>query len=93
MSKFTTMLAQNPVLIADGATGTMLQRAGLEPGAAPERWNLENQDAIRDLHRGYLDAGSDMVLTNTFGGTRLRLERDGLGGQCRRCDAGPGDGR
>lgn len=78
MSKFATFLDQKPVLVADGATGTMLQKAGLPPGAAPERWNLENPDAVRALYRAYLDAGADMILTNTFGGTPARLERDGL---------------
>ncbi|MCU0519081.1 MAG: homocysteine S-methyltransferase family protein [Anaerolineae bacterium] len=78
MSKFRATLASHKVLIADGATGTTLQKAGLPPGTAPERWNLENQDAVRALHRGYIEAGSDMVLTNTFGGTSVRLRREGL---------------
>jgi len=78
MPKFTTFLNQKPVLVADGATGTMLQEAGLAPGAAPERLNLENPDAVRALYKAYIDAGADMILTNTFGGTPIRLERDGL---------------
>jgi 5-methyltetrahydrofolate--homocysteine methyltransferase len=76
-------LAQPGVLVADGATGTMLQRAGLPRGIAPERWNLENPQAIRDLHNSYIQAGADVILTNTFGGTHFRLERDGLAGQVR----------
>ena len=68
-------------LVADGATGTMLQKAGLPRGMAPERWNLENPGAIRELHNSYIKAGADVILTNTFGGTRFRLERDGLAGQ------------
>ncbi len=67
------------ILVADGATGTMLQDAGLPQGSAPERWNLENPDAVRALYRAYVDAGADIILTNTFGGTRIRLERDNLG--------------
>jgi 5-methyltetrahydrofolate--homocysteine methyltransferase len=78
MPKFHAYLESHPVLIADGATGTTLQKVGLPPGAAPERWNLERPDAVRALHRGYLDAGADMVLTNTFGGTAVRLKREGL---------------
>ncbi len=78
MSKFTTRLREKKVLVADGATGTMLQQAGLMPGSAPERWNLEQPDAIRALHQGYVDAGADLILTNTFGGSRVRLEREGL---------------
>ncbi len=78
MSRFRAALESHKVLIADGATGTTLQKAGLPAGTAPERWNLENPDAVRALHRGYIEAGSDMVLTNTFGGTSIRLKREGL---------------
>jgi 5-methyltetrahydrofolate--homocysteine methyltransferase len=78
MSRFQTFLAERDVLVADGATGTMLQKAGLPPGAAPERWNLENPDAVRALHRGYIEAGADLILTNTFGGSATRLKREGL---------------
>jgi methionine synthase I (cobalamin-dependent) len=81
MSKFKDHLSQNGILIADGATGTTLQQAGLPPGAAPERWNLENPDAVRTLHRQYIEAGANLILTNTFGGSRPRLEMEGLGAQ------------
>ncbi len=77
MSRFRAALASHKILIADGATGTTLQKAGLPAGTAPERWNLENPDAVRALHRGYIEAGADMVLTNTFGGTSVRLKREG----------------
>ncbi len=78
MSRFRAALESHKILIADGATGTTLQKAGLPAGTAPERWNLENPDAVRALHRGYIEAGADMVLTNTFGGTSVRLKREGL---------------
>ncbi|GAB4538086.1 MAG: betaine--homocysteine S-methyltransferase [Anaerolineae bacterium] len=81
MTKLKERLSQGRILIADGATGTTLQKAGLPSGAAPERWNLENPDAIRALHRGYVEAGADLILTNTFGGSRLRLEMEGLADQ------------
>lgn len=81
MSKLADRLAQPGILVADGATGTMLQQAGLPRGMAPERWNLENQTAVRALHKSYLDAGADVILTNSFGGTRYRLERDSLSEQ------------
>jgi len=58
--------------------GTMLQTAGLPPGASPEGWLLENSDSVRDVHRAYVEAGADLILTCTFGGTRRRLERKGL---------------
>jgi methionine synthase I (cobalamin-dependent) len=78
MSKFRDRLSTSGILVADGATGTMLQAAGLPRGCAPERWNLENPHAIIDLHRKYIDSGADIILTNTFGGTPIRLERDRL---------------
>ena len=79
MPDFKDRLSGPGVLVADGATGTMLQNAGLPQGAAPERWNLENPDGVRALYQAYIDAGSDIILTNTFGGSRIRLERDNLG--------------
>lgn len=78
MTQFLSALNQDQILIADGATGTQLLKAGLASGTAPESWNIDNPDAIRTLHRSYLDAGADIVLTNTFGATRLRLERHHL---------------
>jgi 5-methyltetrahydrofolate--homocysteine methyltransferase len=83
MLNLTERLTQPGVMVADGATGTMLQRAGLPRGMAPERWNLENPQAIRDLHTSYIQAGADVILTNTFGGTHFRLQRDGLARQVR----------
>lgn len=82
MPNFLTRLAKNKILIADGATGTQLQKAGLPVGAAPERWNLENPQAVREHYQAYVDAGSDIILTNTFGGSRIRLEREGLVEEC-----------
>jgi 5-methyltetrahydrofolate--homocysteine methyltransferase len=65
-------------LVGDGAMGTELQRAGLQPGEPGEGWNLERPDAVAAIHRAYLDAGSDVVLTNTFGANRWVLARYGL---------------
>ena len=67
-----------PVIVADGAMGTMLQVAGLPPGTPPEGWLLENAEAVRDVHRAYVDAGSELILTCTFGATRPRLRQSGL---------------
>lgn len=84
MTRFKERLSQERILIADGATGTMLQAAGLPPGVSPERWNLERPEAIRALHQAYVEAGADLILSNTFGGSRLRLEKAGLGGRVRK---------
>jgi len=76
-------LKQGGILIADGATGTFLMEAGLPAGSPPEAWNLEAPDRIRELHRSYIAAGSRVVLTNTFGGSRVKLAKAGYGGKTR----------
>ncbi len=73
MRDFTSRLKEGPVIVADGAMGTMLQQAGLPSGQSPEGWLLENSQAVYDVHRAYIESGSDMVLTCTFGGSRTRL--------------------
>jgi len=75
---FLAALRRGEILVADGATGTMLQSMGLEWGQAPEAWLLEQPDKIRALHRAYVEAGSDVILTCSFGGTHYRLGRHGL---------------
>jgi 5-methyltetrahydrofolate--homocysteine methyltransferase len=65
------------VLLGDGAMGTQLQFAGLEPGGCGEAWNVEHPEKILEIQRNYVDAGSDCLITNTFGGCRIMLERYG----------------
>jgi methionine synthase I (cobalamin-dependent) len=71
-------LRAGEVFLADGATGTMLHSQGMEDGRLPESWVLEHPDRIRALHQSYVEAGSNMVLTCTLGGTRFRLAHQGL---------------
>ena len=78
MTGFLRRLGNGPVLVADGAMGTLLQAAGLPPGTPGEAWVLERPEVIADVHRAYLEAGAELILTATFGGTRVRLERAGL---------------
>jgi 5-methyltetrahydrofolate--homocysteine methyltransferase len=68
------LLAEKGVLLADGATGTNLFSMGLEAGEAPELLNETAPDTITALHQGFVDAGADIILTNSFGGTRHRLK-------------------
>jgi 5-methyltetrahydrofolate--homocysteine methyltransferase len=74
---FLKRLKERP-LVGDGAMGTELSRRGMQPGQAPELWNLERPDAIRDVHQAYVDAGCEGIIANTFGANRLRLEAAGL---------------
>lgn len=75
---FLDRLATGETILADGAMGTMLQAAGLEKGRAPEELNVTHPEKVLAVHRGYLDAGSEMILTNSFGGNRFRLAKYGL---------------
>jgi 5-methyltetrahydrofolate--homocysteine methyltransferase len=74
---FMERLGAGEVLLSDGAWGTELQKMGLEAGACPEEWNVSHPEQVRRLVRSYLEAGADMVLTNSFGGNRFRLRRHG----------------
>jgi 5-methyltetrahydrofolate--homocysteine methyltransferase len=76
-------LQSGETLIADGATGTILMAAGLRAGTPPELWNVQRPEQILQLHRSYLDAGSQIILTNTFGGSRIKLATGGLGERTR----------
>ena len=75
------LLEEKEFLLADGATGTTLFAMGLETGDSPELWNTDFPDRVRALHDGFIAAGSDIVLTNTFGGTRHRLKLHQLEGR------------
>jgi methionine synthase I (cobalamin-dependent) len=72
---FLDRLDSGEIILADGAMGTMLQAAGLERGHAPEEWNLIQPEKVVAVHRGYIDAGSAMILTNSFGANRIRLAK------------------
>jgi 5-methyltetrahydrofolate--homocysteine methyltransferase len=78
MNSFLSMLLDEQPVITDGAWGTEVQALGLEIGACPDAWNLENPDAIKKVAKSYVDSGSRIILTNTFGSSRVMLERHGL---------------
>ncbi|MBK7710523.1 MAG: homocysteine S-methyltransferase family protein [Bacteroidales bacterium] len=69
----------NKVLLSDGALGTILQSKGLKPGECPELWNISHRSDVREIAESYLFAGSDIVTTNSFGGSRIKLSQYGLG--------------
>lgn len=76
--KLSRLLAERGILIADGATGTNYFDMGLASGEPPESWLLEHPERVADLHRRFVEAGSDIILTNSFGATRFRLKLHGL---------------
>lgn len=79
-NRFLELIARGEPVVADGGMGTMLMNAGLMFGDPPEHWNVlpDKQPHVRAIHRGYLDAGSQIILTNSFGGTAFRLKLHNL---------------
>ena len=69
------------VLILDGGAGTFLQARGLPAGYPPDLWSVERPNEVRRLHKAYVEAGADIIFTNTFGASRLRLQPHGWGGR------------
>src|SRR3984885_12475878 len=72
--RLTSLLAERPWLLADRATGSNLLERGWQSGDAPELWNSDHPERIAQLHRAFGEAGADILLTNSFGGTRHRLK-------------------
>ncbi|TAL30390.1 MAG: 5-methyltetrahydrofolate--homocysteine methyltransferase [Spirochaetes bacterium] len=83
VERFLGRLSDSPPLILDGATGTIIMKALPGFRGCIESLNLERADLVRDIHRAYLDAGADIIETNTFGGSALKLEEYGLASSCR----------
>jgi 5-methyltetrahydrofolate--homocysteine methyltransferase len=73
MNVVRQLLRENRTIILDGATGTMLQLSGMPPGANPALFCLERPDIVRAIHKGYVEAGADIIVTPTFGGTAFKL--------------------
>jgi methionine synthase I (cobalamin-dependent) len=79
---FVARLASGTPLLLDGGMGSALIARGLVLGASPELWNLERPDEVTDIHRRFVQAGSDAIQTNTFGGNPIRLAAHGLEDRC-----------
>ncbi len=78
MNPLQKLIESGEPILLDGAMGTMLMDAGLQQGDPPEEWNVLHPDRVRKIHRAYIQAGSRVVLTNSFGGTSFRLEMHNL---------------
>ena len=76
--KITEAVKKGKVLVSDGAWGTFLQKKGLKAGECPELWCIERPSDVKDIAKGYIDAGADMIQADSFGGTRYKLEHYGL---------------
>ncbi len=81
MRKINDRIKKQRILISDGAWGTMLHGKGLQPGECPELWNITHPDAVYDIAHSYIDAGSDIIETNTFGANNYKLAGYGLSQQ------------
>lgn len=78
MTQLLDDIRSGKIRVADGAMGTTLQTRGLDDGGAPELWNVEKSDVVRAVFEEYVQAGSQLLTTNTFGGSRPRLQMHGL---------------
>jgi len=74
LNRFEKLLSEKATLLADGATGTSFFDMGLQSGDAPELWNVDYPERVTRHYQAFIDAGSDLILTNSFGGTRYRLQ-------------------
>ena len=78
MKSIIKSLLAGKILVSDGAWGTFLQKEGLQPGECPELWCIEHREKVLNIARSYVEAGSDIILSNSFGGTSFKLEHYGL---------------
>lgn len=78
-NRLAVLLTDRDVVMFDGGMGTLLQESGLDDGGCGELWNVDNADAVRAIHEQYATAGATFLTTNTFGGTRPRLDMHGIG--------------
>jgi 5-methyltetrahydrofolate--homocysteine methyltransferase len=78
MNRLTELLDEHSPVLVDGGMGTLLQDRGLDDGGSGELWNVDRPDVVRDSHQAYARAGARILTTNTFGGTRPRLQMHGL---------------
>jgi len=88
MTDILDRLNANEILVCDGAMGTMLQSVGYRSGESPERWGRLHEAKLKEIHKAYIDAGADIILTNTFGGSYPKLDKFDLGNETESLNTG-----
>lgn len=78
MQSISQEVMSGKIIVSDGAWGTLLQQKGLQPGECPELWNITHRDVVMEIAKAYIDAGADLIKTNSFGGNKFKLSLFGL---------------
>ena len=91
MKSLLAELQNGKVLISDGAWGTLLHKRGLQIGECPELWNISHRGDVFAIAHSYIDAGADIILTNSFGGSPTKLKHYGLEGRCKELNEAAAD--
>lgn len=91
MKSLLNEISKGKILVSDGAWGTFLHKRGLQAGECPEEWNLTRRDDVHAIAKSYVDAGSDIIMTNSFGGSPIKLKHYGLENEAEKINKAAGE--